>query len=152
MSSVDPDSRSPDDVGMPFAVERLDHVVLRVRDLARSIAFYEAVLGCRVARRRDDLGLVHLRVGASMIDLVAVDGVLGRPGGTAAAATGRNMDHLCLRIEPFDESALLDHLRRHAVVPKAAVQINFGAEGDGPSLYFDDPDGNVLELKGPRRG
>ena len=152
MSNFDPDARSLEDGSMAFAVERLDHVVLRVRDLARSIAFYDAVLGCRVVKRRDDLGLVHLRAGASMIDLVAVDGVLGRPGGAAAAANGRNMDHLCLRIEPFDEAALLAHLRRHGVVPKAEVQINFGAEGDGPSLYFDDPDGNVLELKGPRRG
>ena len=126
--------------------------MLRVRDLARSIAFYEVVLGCGVVKRRDDLGLVHLRVGASMIDLVAVDGVLGRAGGAAAAPTGRNMDHLCLRIEPFDESVLLAHLRRHGVVPKGEVHINFGAEGDGPSLYFDDPDGNVLELKGTRRG
>ncbi len=143
----------PDDHGGPaFAIERLDHVVLRVRDLAASVAFYEAVLGCRVARRRDDLGLVHLRAGASMIDLVAVDGRLGRVGGAAAAASGRNMDHLCLRVEPFDATALLDHLRQHGIAPKGDVQLNFGAEGDGPSLYVDDPDGNVVELKGPPVG
>ncbi len=140
----------PDERTTPaFAIERLDHVVLRVRDLAVSVAFYEAVLGCRVARRRDDLGLVHLRAGASMIDLVAVDGALGRAGGAAAAATGRNMDHLCLRVEPFDAAALLAHLREHGVAPKGEVQLNFGAEGEGPSLYLDDPDGNVVELKGP---
>ena len=140
----------PDERASPaFAVERLDHVVLRVRDLAASVAFYEAVLGCRVARRRDDLGLVHLRAGASMIDLVAVDGSLGRAGGAAAASSGRNMDHLCLRIAPFDAPALLAHLRHHGVAPKGEVQLNFGAEGEGPSLYLDDPDGNVVELKGP---
>lgn len=65
----------------PFTVQRLDHVVLRVRDLDRSEAFYRTLLGCEVARRRDDLGLRHLRAGASMIDLVAVDGKLGRRGG-----------------------------------------------------------------------
>jgi len=62
---------------MPFAVERIDHLVLRVRDLQASIDFYQAVLGCCVAKRRDDLGLIHLRAGASMIDLISVDGVLG---------------------------------------------------------------------------
>jgi len=140
----------PDERAVPaFAIERLDHVVLRVRDLAASVAFYEAVLGCRVARRRDDLGLVHLRAGASMIDLVAVEGTLGRSGGAAASSGGRNMDHLCLRIEPFDAPALLAHLRLHGVAPKGEVQLNFGAEGEGPSLYFDDPDGNVIEMKGP---
>lgn len=140
----------PDERAAPaFAIERLDHVVLRVRDLAASVAFYETVLGCRVARRRDDLGLVHLRAGTSMIDLVAVDGSLGRAGGAAAAASGHNMDHLCLRVEPFDAAALLDHLRKHGIAPKGDVQINFGAEGEGPSLYLDDPDGNVIELKGP---
>ncbi|HTL14195.1 MAG TPA: VOC family protein [Thermomonas sp.] len=132
----------------PFAVQRLDHVVLRVRDLDRSEAFYREVLGCAVARRRDDLGLRHLRAGASMIDLVAVDGPLGRRGGGAAAAAGRNLDHLCLRIEPFDAAAIAAHLARHGHPAHAPATENFGAEGDGPSLYLDDPDGNTLELKG----
>jgi putative hydrolase of the HAD superfamily len=132
-----------------FAIQRLDHVVLRVRDLARAIDFYESVLGCRVVKRRDDLGLVHLRAGASMIDLVAVDGALGRAGGPAAAATGRNMDHLCLRVEPFEPAALRAHLERHGAARVSGVHLNFGAEGDGESIYLDDPDGNVLELKGP---
>lgn len=133
----------------PFDVQRLDHVVLRVRDLDRSEAFYREVLGCAVARRRDDLGLRHLQAGASMIDLVAVDGTLGQRGGAAAGAEGRNLDHLCLRIEPFDEAAIVAHLAAHGLAPHGPASSNFGAEGDGPSLYFDDPDGNAVELKGP---
>ncbi|QNN45871.1 VOC family protein [Thermomonas brevis] len=133
----------------PFDVRRLDHVVLRVRDLDRSEAFYRDVLGCAVARRRDDLGLRHLRAGASMIDLVAVDGTLGQRGGAAAGTEGRNLDHLCLRIEPFDEAAIVAHLAAHGLAPLGPASSNFGAEGDGPSLYFDDPDGNAVELKGP---
>lgn len=136
----------------PFAVQRLDHLVLRVRSLPRSIAFYEAVLGCRVARVREHLGLVHLRAGASMIDLVDVDGTLGRRGGAAAGAEARNMDHLCLRIEPFDEAAVVAHLARHGLAPTDKAGVNFGAEGDGFSLYLHDPDGNVIELKGPPVG
>lgn len=133
----------------PFSVERIDHLVFRVRDLDASIAFYDAVLGCKVARRRPDLGLVHIRVGASMVDLVAIDGKLGRAGGAGPAAEGRNVDHLCLRVEPFDEHAIVRHLAAHSIAPRGAASTNFGAEGDGPSLYFSDPDGNVIELKGP---
>lgn len=134
---------------LPFAVERIDHVVLRVQDLRASTAFYESVLGCRVVRVRDHLGLVHLRAGASMIDLVSVAGSLGRRGGAPAGTSGRNVDHLCLRIEPFDESDLVKHLASHGLSPQGRAEVNFGAEGDGASIYFSDPDGNVIELKGP---
>ena len=133
----------------PFDVQRLDHVVLRVRDMDRAEAFYREVLGCEVARRRDDLGLRHLRAGASMIDLISVDGTLGARGGIGAGAEGRNLDHLCLRIEPFDEAAIVAHLAAHGLAPHGPARPNFGAEGEGLSLYFDDPDGNTIELKGP---
>lgn len=133
----------------PFDIQRIDHLVLRVRDLARSLRFYGDVLGCEVVRQREHLGLVHLRAGASMIDLVSVDGTLGARGGAAAGEEGRNVDHLCLRIEPFDEAALRTHLARFGLAPVGPAETNFGAEGDGPSLYFTDPDGNTIELKGP---
>ena len=133
----------------PFTVERIDHLVFRVQNLQTSIDFYRAVLGCEVVRQRDDLGLIHLRAGASMIDLISIDGHLGRKGGAMAGTTGRNVDHLCLRVEPFDESAIVAHLQRHGVLPHGPAEPNFGAEGDGLSLYFSDPDGNVIELKGP---
>lgn len=133
----------------PFSVQRIDHVVFRVRDLPRSIAFYRAVLGCEVVRQRDHLGLVHLRAGASMIDLVSVDGTLGARGGDAPGEGARNVDHLCLRVEPFDEAGIVAHLHRHGLAPLGAAEVNFGAEGDGLSLYFTDPDGNMIELKGP---
>nr|WP_298130607.1 VOC family protein [uncultured Pseudoxanthomonas sp.] len=134
-----------------FEVQRIDHLVLRVRDLARSVRFYGEVLGCHVERRREHLGLVHLRAGASMIDLVGIDGTLGARGGAPAGREGRNVDHLCLRIAPFDESALVAHLAGFGIAPAGPAELNFGAEGDGLSLYFTDPDGNTIELKGPSR-
>lgn len=136
----------------PFTVERIDHVVFRVRDPAVSVAFYERVLGCRLVRERTDLGLFHLRAGASMVDLVAIDGELGRRGGEGPKEEGRNVDHLCLRVEPFDEARIVAHLAHHGVVPEGPATSNFGAEGQGPSLYLCDPDGNVIELKGPAQG
>ena len=136
----------------PFDIQRIDHVVLRVRDLSRSVAFCGEVRGCLDERRREQLGLVHLRAGASMIDLVGIDGKPGARGGAPAGVEGRNVDHLCLRIEPFDESALVAHLAAFGIAPDAPAEVNFGAEGDGLSLYFKDPDGNTIELKGPASG
>lgn len=146
-----PDPSSPDTAtdAAPFAVLRIDHVVLRVRDAARSMAFYCDVLGCTLEKRRDDLGLVHLRAGSSLIDLVTHDGKLGSQGGALAGREGRNVDHLCLRIEPFDEAAIRARMARHGVPVHGEVQNNFGAEGNGPSIYLEDPDGNGVELKGP---
>ena len=134
---------------MPFSVLRIDHLVLRVSSMERSIDFYRDVLGCKVIRRRDDLGFVHVRVGSSMIDLVAIDGPIGKRGGAAAGPEARNLDHFCLRVDPFDEIAIRDHLARHGLTPSETAAANFGAEGTGPSVYFADPDGNTIELKGP---
>lgn len=106
---------------IPFALQRIDHVVLRVRDLDATVAFYERAFGCQEVRRRDDLGLVHLRCGASMIDLISVGGRLGRMGGAAPGAEGHNQDHLCLRIDPFDEAAIVDHLRRIGAAPRGTA-------------------------------
>jgi glyoxylase I family protein len=126
----------------------LDHVVLRVADLERARAFYCGVLGCAFEKWQDKFGLLQLRAGSSLIDLIACDGPLGRAGGAPAGAEGRNVDHFCLRIEPFDETALRAHLKSHGVAAGAVVE-RYGAEGTGPSLYLTDPDGNVVELKGP---
>ncbi len=87
-----------------FSIQRLDHVVLRVQDIKRSLAFYTSVLGCEVKKRREDLGLIHLSAGASMIDLVDVNGSIGRQGGKPAGKQGHNVDHVCLRVEPFDRA------------------------------------------------
>jgi len=126
----------------------LDHIVLRARDMQRMTRFYCDVLGCRVDRVREELGLTHLRAGEAMIDLVAVDGMLGRRGGAAAGEEGRNVDHFCLRIEPFDATALVSHLASHGIAA-GEIKSRYGAEGTGPSLYLTDPEGNVVELKGP---
>ncbi len=114
----------------PFAIKDIDHLVLRVRDLERSVAFYRDVLGCEVSRVRDDLGMVHLATGSAMIDLVTLDGPLGKPGGAAPGAQGRNLHHFCLRIEPFDEQALTAYLLAQGIRVEPAEK-RYGAEGRG---------------------
>jgi len=132
----------------PFRLLQLDHVVLRVRDTAAMVAFYCEVLGCRVERRQDEIGLVQLRAGDSLIDLVDVEGKIGRLGGAAPGEQGRNMDHLCLRAEPFDRDAIAAHLAAHGA-RVGDFGSRYGAEGEGPSQYLFDPEGNMVELKGP---
>ncbi|SOZ99273.1 putative Glyoxalase/bleomycin resistance protein/dioxygenases superfamily [Cupriavidus taiwanensis] len=131
-----------------FRILGLDHLVLRSADVDALRRFYVDVLGCSVEREQADLGLTQLRAGGSLIDLVTLDGPLGRAGGAGPGAQGRNLDHFCLRIDPFDAQALRVHLARHGVDAGEVAQ-RFGAEGKGPSLYVQDPDGNVVELKGP---
>jgi catechol 2,3-dioxygenase-like lactoylglutathione lyase family enzyme len=131
-----------------FQILGLDHVVLRVTDVSRMVRFYCEALGCRIEREREELGLIQLRAGQSLIDLVAVDGELGRKGGAAPGKEGRNMDHLCLRVEPFDSGAIATHLLAHGVVP-GETRTRYGAEGSGLSIYISDPEGNTVELKGP---
>ncbi len=132
----------------PFAMRGLDHIVLRVADLPHMLAFYHKVLGCTDERAQPELGLYQLRAGASLIDLVTLDGQLGARGGAAPGKEGRNLDHFALAIEPFDDPALRAHLAAHdvAIIEEGP---RYGAEGEGPSFYIRDPEGNVVELKGP---
>ena len=125
---------------MDFSIRRLDHVVLRVADLERAIAFYRDVLGCQEERRVESISLVQMRAGESLIDLILAP---AQPD-----AEGGNMDHFALRIDPFDEGALRRHLEARGV-EVGEVASRYGAEGEGPSIYIKDPDGNTVELKGP---
>jgi catechol 2,3-dioxygenase-like lactoylglutathione lyase family enzyme len=132
-------------------IRGIDHVVIRVADLERSLAFYRDALGCAEERRIDAIGLIQLRGGDSLIDLVPVDSPLGRAGGATGpppGSGGRNMDHFALQLASFDERALRRHLEEHGIEPGEVAQ-RYGAQGDGPSMYIRDPDGNTVELKGP---
>ena len=134
-----------------LTIRGIDHVVLRVRDIERMRKFYCEVLGASHVAYRPEFGMSHLRAGAAMIDLVEVGGPVGKAGGAAPGSEGRNMDHLCLRIEPFDQGAIVAHLKKHGVAV-GDIRNRFGAEGNGTSIYLNDPEGNTVELKGPSDG
>ena len=121
-------------------LREIDHVVLRVRDMEKMVRFYCEVLGAEFVAFRPDFNMTHVRAGSSMIDMVAMD-----PG------SGRNMDHFCLRVDPFSESEIVAHLKAHGVAV-GDVKTRYGAEGNGASIYLTDPEGNQVELKGPSDG
>ena len=127
---------------MTFEILGIDHVVLRIADTERAIAFYEGVLGAKVERRSEKFGLVQLRAGRSLIDLIEAP---------EKDREGANMDHFALRIEPFYETAIRAHLEAHGI-EAGELKTRYGADGNGPSLYIEDPDGNTVELKGPPAG
>lgn len=132
----------------PFRVLGLDHIVVRVADLQRALAFYCGALGLTRERTQEGIGLHQIRAGNALIDLVPIDSKLGRMGGGAPQQDGRNIDHFALEITPYDEAALRAHLVAHGVAIGESGN-RYGARGEGPSLYIFDPDGNMVELKGP---
>ncbi|MEJ1995311.1 MAG: VOC family protein [Limibacillus sp.] len=132
----------------PINIRAIDHIVLRVADVERVTAFYRDLLGCRVEKVQADLGLIQLRAGDSLIDLVDLAGPLGEKGGAGPGAEGRNLDHLCLRLLPFDRKAILAWLEDAGLEPGDWAE-RYGADGRGPSVYIADPEGNIVELKGP---
>jgi len=134
-----------------ISIREIDHVVLRVRDIDAMRRFYCEVLGATHVAWRPEFGMSHLKAGNAMIDLVLVDGPLGKPGGAAPGKEGRNMDHFCLRVEPFDQDAIVAHLKRHGI-EVGEIRRRYGAQGNGISIYVSDPEGNTVELKGPSDG
>jgi catechol 2,3-dioxygenase-like lactoylglutathione lyase family enzyme len=133
---------------MMLQIKQLDHVVLRVTDLQAMLRFYRDVLGCPMEKVQENIGLWQLRAGSALIDLVPIDGPLGQKGGAAPGREGRNMDHFCLQVEPFDGEAIIAHLKQRGCEP-GTIESRYGAKGQGPSIYVADPEGNMVELKGP---
>lgn len=125
----------------------IDHLVLRARDPETLIAFYTGVLGLTVEKVQTGIGLTQLRAGTSLIDIVAVDGPLGRMGGAGPGAEGRNLDHFCLTVRGFNLETVKAHLIAHGVA-LGEEGLRYGAAGEGLSIYLSDPEGNGLELRG----
>ena len=131
----------------PFALLGLDHVVLLVDDMDAARSFYTDVIGCSVDRALPEYGMLQLRAGASLIDLVDLassNGAWGKP----QIAGGRNMDHVALATGPWDPDELRAHLAAHNVEIVEEGR-RYGAKGEGYSVYVRDPAGNTVELKGP---
>ncbi len=124
---------------IPLKVAEIDHVVLRCRDQDRTLDFYTRVLGLAEERRIAQIGLIQLRAGRSMIDLVPATG--------PRVETALNVDHVCLGIEARDLNEVVRYLRAQSVEVIGEPAMRYGAHGQGLSIYIRDPEGNVVELK-----
>ncbi|MGO9062220.1 MAG: VOC family protein [Candidatus Binataceae bacterium] len=123
----------------PFRVGEIDHIVLRCVDRERALAFYTGILGLTEERRIEQIGLVQLRAGHSIVDLV--------PALERSAEIGRNVDHFCLGVEAADFEGLVGYLRSRGVEVIGEPSTRYGAHGMGLSIYIRDPEGNEIELK-----
>lgn len=128
-------------------VAGIDHLVLRTARVEQMLDFYTRVLGCRIERQSSaETGLTQLRAGFSLIDIVDVDGRLGRLGGAAPTGEGHNLDHFCLQIKPLPEEELIRHLEGHGIEVGGFAE-RYGSQGLGRSVYIKDPEGNTVELR-----
>ena len=125
----------------------IDHIVLRTDRYQELIEFYCNVLGCSFERATsEEFGLTQLRAGNALIDIVNVDGKLGKSGGAAPQGKGNNLDHFCLQIEPFEEHEIKAYLGDRGV-EYSEFQDRYGAQGMGRSIYIKDIAGNNIELR-----
>jgi catechol 2,3-dioxygenase-like lactoylglutathione lyase family enzyme len=125
----------------------IDHIVLRTTKLEEMLSFYSGILGCEVERETtNEVGLTQLRAGNAMIDLVTVDGQLGKMGGGPPGSTENNVDHFCLQLIPVPEDAIKSHLESNGIKVGTFAE-RYGAQGLGNSIYIKDPEGNTVELR-----
>jgi len=129
-----------------LSVLGMDHIVLNVADVERSVAFYRDVLGLGIERleewRARSIGFPSVRISAdTLIDLVQVQ--------DAAARADRvtNLNHFCLVIADEALEPVAEHLRGRGVDVYTGPARRWGAHGNGVSVYFRDPDGNEIEVR-----
>jgi len=128
-------------------VAGIDHIVLRTSRMDEMRHFYCTVLGCAVERELPaEFGLVQLRAGSALIDLVAVDSELGRLGGGPPTSAANNMDHFCLQVHPLPEEDIAAYLGSCGI-EVGNFERRYGAQGYGNSVYLRDPEGNTVELR-----
>src|SRR5262245_64458850 len=106
---------------VPFVVEELDHVVLRCRDQPGMLRFYVRVLGLVEERRLEAIGLIQLRAGRSLVDLV--------PDVGTAPRDHPNVDHVCLAIATPDMEVVVRHLAAEGVETIGEPMVRYGARG-----------------------
>jgi glyoxylase I family protein len=132
---------------MTIKLTGIDHIVLRTTKLEAMLHFYCEILGCTIERDTStDNGLIQLRAGNALIDLVIVDSELGRLGGGPPTAAENNVDHYCLQVEPIPELEIIAQLERQGVTT-GTFEKRYGAQGYGNSIYISDPQGNTVELR-----
>jgi catechol 2,3-dioxygenase-like lactoylglutathione lyase family enzyme len=126
---------------MNFAIDRIDHFVLTVRDLAASLSFYERVLGARILPPAGGRGPTAVGFGRQKINIH----VAGKEFEPKAQTPTVGAGDFCLITEAAIED-VLRHLERCGVAVEVGPVPRHGALGPMTSVYFRDPDGNLVEV------
>jgi catechol 2,3-dioxygenase-like lactoylglutathione lyase family enzyme len=125
-------------------ISELDHIVLNVEDVERSLDFYHGCLGLAAERveewRRGALPFPSVRINAAtIIDLVRAE--------RSHAGASANLNHFCLVTDAADLSPMVKDLNDAGVAIETGPATRSGARGDALSIYFRDPDQNLIELR-----
>jgi catechol 2,3-dioxygenase-like lactoylglutathione lyase family enzyme len=134
-------------------IVEMDHIVLNVRDIDRSLQFYIDVLGLegeRVGEFKDGtVGFPSVRINKdTIIDLfpVPAGGSLQVPASNDGKLEG-NLNHFCMVVEKSNFDAALEALKTHGIAIREGPVSRWGARGRATSIYFLDPDGNEIEIR-----
>jgi catechol 2,3-dioxygenase-like lactoylglutathione lyase family enzyme len=130
-----------------FAIRGIDHIVLAVADVERSLAFYHGILGLPVEReaewRAGRVGFPSVRVDDHFI----ID-LFQRPADAPAPGPGQhNLNHFCLVTDEADLAAVRRDLEARGVAVLRGPVARWGAQGEALSVYLHDPDGNEVEIR-----
>jgi catechol 2,3-dioxygenase-like lactoylglutathione lyase family enzyme len=131
-----------------FKISAMDHIVLNVPDIERSMAFYTQVLGLEPERweefRQGKVPFPSVRVSPdTVIDLFPM-----KPGQALARGEGLfNLNHFTMVVDVADFETFQKHLTEHGVTIEEGPGRRWGARGYGMSVYFSDPDGNRIEVR-----
>jgi len=131
-------------------ITELDHIVLNVRDIDRSLAFYTGVLGLKGERvqefKEGKVGFPSVRINEhTIIDLFPLKNAGVKKD--SAVKTERNLNHFCLVAGKEDFSGIVGYLKGHDVSIRQGPISRWGARGRANSVYFLDPDGNEIEIR-----
>ena len=134
----------------PIRVTELDHIVLNVKDIDRSLAFYSEVLGLQAERvdefRAGKIGFPSVRINEHTI----IDLSMSKEPGALPKSEGKtvgNLNHFCLVVDNEDFTGIVDYLKAHNVSIVQGPISRWGARGRATSVYFLDPDGNEIEIR-----
>ena len=144
--TVNESRKRPFTASLGLSVKNLDHIVLRVRDVDKSIRFYTEVLGLRPERldefEDNKVPFPSVRINDdTIIDLLPMK-EMGSLGDSY-----HNQDHFCLVVQSTDMTRLGDTLKTKGVEVKEGPVTRWGAQGNATSIYITDPDDNVIELR-----
>lgn len=133
-----------------FKISELDHIVLNVGDIERSLHFYTEVMGLKAERldefRTGKAGFPSVRINADTIIDLFPDQKTPTKHSDGGKAAG-NLNHFCMVTDKEDFAGIVEYLKENKIIIREGPISRWGARGRATSVYFLDPDGNEIEIR-----